>query len=133
MYARSAAHFLFRGFPHVIESLKAIEVAGRKAIAIGKKEQEQARTQPGNLGGSSTGSVPLLRQNAVELLSECSGYLFVCSWTRLKPCFVFCSRKHSWTLGTPGRSLVSGERGSGRRGICLWPDGLPKLGPEYGE
>jgi hypothetical protein len=46
-------------------------VSGRKAITIGKKEQEQARTQPGNLGGSATGSMPLLRQNAVELLSGC--------------------------------------------------------------
>ncbi len=68
MYAVGTFRFLLRGIPHVMDFVKAIEVAGKKAIAIGKQEQEQGRPQSSNLDGTAAGSTPFLRRNAVELI-----------------------------------------------------------------
>lgn len=71
VYARASFHYLVRGFPHVIDSLRSIDVGGVPVIHIGKEEQEQARRQSSgrNLGTPAAPSgPPLLRQNGVELI-----------------------------------------------------------------
>ncbi|KAI9018971.1 ATP-NAD kinase-like domain-containing protein [Hyaloraphidium curvatum] len=69
-YMHAALHYLVRGFPHVIDTLRSIEVDGEPAVAIGRLEKEAAqkrRSSVDSLEGMPVGT-PLLNQNAVELI-----------------------------------------------------------------